>query len=179
MQGRGGAGSTGRSDHPCVRIFVLGAADCQIPNGAGPFGHRPPRPCAMARTDRPLPDECSAARRVGRKFPVSTRWTLYRRTRCRRWRSAEFVLGLPSSHAPGPVCLSNGLGWQGMASPLCLCRNARLPGFFPWAFRPFLASQETRPPRVLHMRSGRSGAAVQAPALNQPSRPRRARVRTT
>ena len=46
--------------------------------------------------------------------------------------------------------LVNGFGWQGAAAPLAPCCNGAAQSFFPWAFRPFLARQETPVCPVLH-----------------------------
>ena len=67
--------------------------------------------------------------------------------------------------------LVNGFGWQRTAAPLAPCCND-WPEVSSPGLRPFLAGQETPVSAVLHSRSGPAGAAVQAPAFNQPSRPR-------
>jgi hypothetical protein len=46
--------------------------------------------------------------------------------------------------------LVNGFGWQGTATPLAPCCNGSARSFFPWAFRPFLAKQESPVCTVLH-----------------------------
>ena len=80
--------------------------------------------------------------------------------------------------------LVNGFGWQRTAAPLAPCCNGCSPKFLPLGLpphslarwgprrRPFLAEPRNpglhRPP----LRCGPAGAAGQAPAFNQPSRPR-------
>jgi hypothetical protein len=104
-----------------------------------------------------------------------------------------------SANSPGSSltrthsCLVNGFGWQGMAAPLDPLLQRQPASFLPLGVPPI--PRETRNPSVRRPSHafrpfptpksitfwGPRGAraAGQAPAFNQPSRPRWARVRTT